>query len=571
MAPGTMRMVNLPNRHRIHLLVTYFHRSFLINQVYALPDFMVRKIYTVTLVLLSTWASCFSLAGCENKYRNRTHAEISSSAIEKGEILAHQYCQSCHLFPDPSLLDAKHWETGVLPYMGPRLGIFRFNFDNYPSLRNDYYLPKGFYPSAPLLKPAEWGELMDYYIATSPDSLPGQQRDQPIQQDLTLFTPISPAVSYGTPTTCYIKMDSSLPTGNSILLADVFKKKLFRFDKNLALVDSVSTRGPVVDVDYCQHHMLACNIGVLNPNNGKFGAGQGISLSPTGKMIADSLPLFDSLQRPVQILPVDINQDGRMDYLVCEFGFLTGSLSWMENTGDGKYKRHIIRAVPGAIKAYIQDYNHDGLPDIWVLFAQGDEGIFLFTNKGNGQFSSEAVLRFPPIYGSSYFEMDDFNGDGYPDILYTCGDNADYSTVLKPYHGVYIFLNDGKNHFTQKYFYPLNGCYKAMARDFDGDGDLDIAVISFFADYARQPEEGFIYLENKGNLHFLPHTLPAGRNGRWLTMDAADFDGDGKIDILLGNFSVAPGKLKSTIDWKKEPPFLLLKNTGNPQASQTIR
>ncbi len=52
--------------------------------------------------------------------------------------------------------------------------------------------------------------------------------------------------------------------------------------------------------------------------------------------------------------------------------------------------------------------------------------------------------------------------------------------------------------FNQKYFFPINGCYKAMARDFDGDGDLDIATISFFADYEHQPEEGFVYLENKG-------------------------------------------------------------------------
>ncbi len=38
-----------------------------------------------------------------------------------------------------------------------------------------------------------------------------------------------------------------------------------------------------------------------------------------------------------------------------------------------------------------------------------------------------------------------------------------------------------------------------MARDFDGDGDLDLAVIAFFADYPKQPEEGFVYLENTGN------------------------------------------------------------------------
>ncbi len=114
---------------------------------------------------------------------------------------------------------------------------------------------------------------------------------------------------------------------------------------------------------------------------------------------------------------------------------------------DGKfgkqyYVRRILRSLPGAIRAYINDYNHDGLQDIMVLFAQGDESIILFTNLGNGGFQQEQLLRFPPSYGSSYFELADFNNDGYPDIVYTCGDNADYSPVLKPYHGVYIFMNE---------------------------------------------------------------------------------------------------------------------------------
>ena len=120
----------------------------------------------------------------------------------------------------------------------------------------------------------------------------------------------------------------------------------------------------------------------------------------------------------------------------------------------------------------------------------------LYTNLGGGKFKEERKLQFPPIYGSSYFELTDFIKDGFPDIIYTCGDNADYSTILKPYHGVYIFLNDGKNNFKQKYFYPINGCYKAIVRDFDNDGDLDIATISYFPDFENQPEEGFIYFEN---------------------------------------------------------------------------
>ena len=61
-------------------------------------------------------------------------------------------------------------------------------------------------------------------------------------------------------------------------------------------------------------------------------------------------------------------------------------------------------------------------------------------NKGNGQFEEKRVLRFPPMYGSSFFELVDFNKDGFQDFIYTCGDNADYSQVLKPYHGIYIYL-----------------------------------------------------------------------------------------------------------------------------------
>jgi hypothetical protein len=218
--------------------------------------------------------------------------------------------------------------------------------------------------------------------------------------------------------------------------------------------------------------------------------------------------------------------------------------------------------LPGAIKAYVNDFNHDGLPDIWALFAQGEEGVFLFTNKGHGNFAAKELLRFPPSYGSSYFELADFNNDGYPDIVYTCGDNADFSPILKPYHGIYIFLNDGSNHFEQKVFFPINGCYKAIARDFDNDGDLDIASISFFADYEHQPEESFVYLENKGNFDFYPYSFPGSNLGRWLTMDAGDIDGDGLIDIVLGNFSQGGTITKSTINWKQSPPFIVLKNTG---------
>jgi mono/diheme cytochrome c family protein len=69
---------------------------------------------------------------CNNFQKNKSHQQVSNASIKAGKKLATQYCGSCHQFPEPSLLDTKSWENGVLPQMGPRLGIF-FYFHQYPS------------------------------------------------------------------------------------------------------------------------------------------------------------------------------------------------------------------------------------------------------------------------------------------------------------------------------------------------------------------------------------------------------------------------------------------------------
>lgn len=501
---------------------------------------------------------------CTPGARNSAGQPIADSAIRTGKALAQVYCGACHQLPDPVLADKGTWEHGILPEMGPRLGIFRFGTRFYPSSIRDSAVGPSFYPSKPLLADWQWQRIMDYYSGMAPDSMPAQPPHEPIDTTLALFEAVTPARTGHIPMVCFTGIDTA-GGRRQIVTGRVFPGGLDRYDASLRLIDTLRIEGGIVDMHVSGDTGIACNIGNINPNDRRLGSVDRFWYDGKGKLVVDTVPMLSDLARPVEVLAADLNGDSRTDYLVCEFGNQKGALSWMEGTADGKFVRHVLRAQPGAIKAYIRDANGDGRPDIWVLFAQGDEGIFLYLNKGQGQFEEQRLLRFPPIYGSSYFELADMNGDGHPDIVYTCGDNADYSLVLKPYHGVYIFLNDGRNRFSQAYFYPINGCYKAVARDFDGDGDLDLATIAAFADFKGRPEEGFVYLENKGGMDFKPWSLPAVKTGRWLTMDVGDVDGDGRPDIVLGNFSMAPTFLRGAVDWKKAPALLVLKNKGRKQ------
>ncbi len=516
---------------------------------------MTKKLLFITCLV-------FAFLSCNDFHRNKSHAEVTDESIARGQQLSAVYCASCHQLPDPSLLDAKSWETGVLPHMGPRLGIYEYKLQKYPALLGDRNLPPGYYPAHASVTPDEWQHILDFYTATAPDNLTAGSFSPPVIRETPLFQAQKLEAFYPSPATSFVRID---PASRQLIVTDLQKQNVVWYDATLHAVDSLHLFGRIVDITTAGDSLIACNIGSFAPTNERYGKAQLITRGSSGRMQDAGLPCLQALQRPVHIEQTDLDRDGRADLLVCEFGYLSGSLSWYRNEGDGHWKKEVLRAQPGAIRTYVNDYNQDGLPDVWALFAQGEEGVFLFTNKGKGRFEEKQVLRFPPSYGSSGFELTDFNKDGFPDIVYTCGDNADYSSILKPYHGVYIFLNDGSNHFTQQFFYAINGCYKSLARDFDGDGDLDLACIAYFADYEINPGEGFIYLENQGDYHFEHSTAMGSTTGRWMTMDAGDLNGDGKTDLVLGNFSIGPVMKKSARDWEKGPPFLLMRNTGKKQ------
>jgi hypothetical protein len=468
----------------------------------------------------------------------------------KNEQIAKQYCSSCHAFPDPSLLDKKTWDQKTLPEMAFRMGLdlsplATINSDDHEAILKTI-------PHSRTVSEGDWEKIRQYYLDAAPDSIVVPSKD--IRDTLKQFDV--------TPVRLNIARNQTVTLIEEDTIKDRFyigtrPGKLFITNRNLLVKDSLQLgSAPSKIAMFGSEQRIVLEMGIMDPNEQP--AGKLRLMTGNDKSISD---IIDSLQRPVDFERVDLNSDGLEDYVICNFGNYTGALVVYKGLGNGKFQKHILQYLPGARRLIIGDFDGNKMPDILALMSQGDERIIMLYNQGNFQFRVATLLRFSPVYGSSYFDIADFNNDGKFDILYTNGDNADYSAILKPYHGVRIFLNNGSNDFKESWFYPMHGASQARVADFDEDGDLDIAAISFFPDFQNHPERGFIYFENTPD-GYIPQITALGRVGRWLTMEVTDIDKDGDTDLLLGSLTF-PNQVPSELwsEWRtNQVSILLLRN-----------
>ncbi|UFH54938.1 FG-GAP-like repeat-containing protein [Spirosoma sp. KNUC1025] len=499
--------------------------------------------YVCFLILVATG---LLVGSCQSGSSDAT----ADPLIAAGQQLAKQHCSSCHSLVNPDALDKETWVKHVLPAMAPNLGI-----EAYPG--GQYYAGR-----TAAVSFNDWQKIIAFYETLAPAKLKPATAPAPVVNDWAVFSLQMPQSDTAqTAITTLVAMDT---IGHRLYSSDAIRSDLRSWDQNLRPSFVRQLPSPAVNATFFrdaknrEQGLFTC-LGTMRAAD--ITQGELIEIGLADKSAKDSSVIYKDLPRPLQSVAADLNKDGLMDWVVCGFGHLRGGLYWLKQTPGHTFVKRPIREVAGPVQATVQDFNADGWPDLMVLFAHADEGIWLFLNDKKGGFTERNLLRFPPVYGSTSFQLVDFNKDGRLDILYTCGDNSDFSKVLKPYHGVYIYLNQGNFRYKQTYFYPINGCTKAVAADFDLDGDLDMATIAFFADFEHNSAEGCLYFEQDKGLQFKPHALPVSTYGRWICMDVNDFDQDGDADIVLGNFSktfIIQEGLKPF--WNTHLPLVLLKN-----------
>ncbi len=476
-----------------------------------------------------------------------------------GESLAQVHCASCHLFPEPALLDRATWIESTLPFMGQRLGIYAEGKRDslIEPLVKEGIDPTLYFPESPVLPAEDWAAIVGYYEAHAPEALEEAKAKLAVAE-MPGFSMRLPDVSFSPPLTTLVQMQESFSayfvgnyaTNNTLVLLNDAGQIMYHFELTGT---PVATR-----VDGQRLYILMIGQGP-EPRVTTRGAIYVVADPEVGPEL-----VLDGLNRPVDFELANLNDDGLNDFVICEYGHYSGTLSWYEQNTKGGFVKHVLKNEPGAIAVELHDFDKDGLLDLGVLMSQGDEGIDIHFNKGNGVFEEQRVLRFPPVYGSSSFSLVDFNQDGLVDILYTNGDNADSSPILKNYHGIRIFQAREADTYEEVLFYPLNGAFSAQAADFDQNGHLDIAAISYFPDYATQPVESFVLLMDQGQMNYTPHSFDGAARGRWFVMDVGDIDGDTDMDIILGsNIGFGPQGDQTGLfkQWEQEAiSYVILEN-----------
>jgi cytochrome c5 len=500
------------------------------------------------LLFLALPALALALAGLAYFAQPPTPAPslaLPPAPAEAAAEQVHQFCGACHAYPPPETFPRSAWRREIKQGYDffAKSSILGMEF---PSLES----------------------VALYYENRAPQTLPALAREiatlaPPTRFERRGFRLPDPRASPGVSHVNLVHLfdDRRL----DVLVCDAAQDQVLvlkPYEKSPTL--QVLAKGyccahaEVVDLDGdgIKDILLAC-LGSFYATDDKVGSVVWLKGSADGSFTP--ITLLEGVGRVADVQAADFQGNGKLDLVVAVFGWRdTGEILYLENrTTDWSHPLFVPRVLDarhGAIHVPVGDLNRDGRPDFVALISQEHETVVAFVNEGNGRFRKETIYTAPhPTFGSSGIQLIDLDGDGDLDVLLTNGDSLDAPYVLKPYHGVAWLENRGAFPFVHHPLTALYGAMRAVAADVDGDGDLDIVVVSFLpAEYFPQRTEfkldSVVLLEQAGPGKFVRHVLEAVRCDH-LTCALGDLDGDGKVDLVLGNFVNGAPKANAIDIW----------------------
>jgi hypothetical protein len=305
------------------------------------------------------------------------------------------------------------------------------------------------------------------------------------------------------------------------------------------------SRTHVVDLDGDGiRDVLVANLGVFW--NVDTDQGSVVWLRGRGDDQFETIVLVDHLSRVNEVQTADFDGDGDLDIVAAVFGnFTTGMIAHLENFTEDYSKPDFeplaIDGHTGTSDVPVVDLNQDGRLDFIALQSQEHEQVVAFLNARCGRFKTEKIYAAPHTrWGSTGIKLVDLDGDGDVDLLFNHGDSVQVPPVLRPYHGFGWLENEGRFPFTYHRLAHLPGAHTSQPADLDGDGDLDIASSAFIPAFdPTSPDasslETVIWLAQTAPGEYQRYVLENGY-ARHPCLDLGDWDEDGDVDIVLGNF-----------------------------------